>query len=1147
MKKILLITGLLVLILAAGILWISQKVEGVVDYLQQEHGLEISYRTLSANLTGIFFSDLTISYASHHASFEEVRATVFWQFPLSLPGVGVVFSNGQVELASLDDLPVVASDAKAQKKEEASGMSIEETIGRYSALFRGIQMDNLDVQWPGGKVEGVQLGIDDNFQFRLRTELIEVSGEELRAFNAHGRLRPDRLQLDLTRASLGWQDYTLRAYGTLDRAGMEVVLFSQLPLDIPHLSSRVDLEVRVHGPWDEIGYEGEVHTLSATVLGYEDFPDLEVYFQGDFSGLTASVEPRQGDDLHLLLAADFASGDVELKATLHELDLQRYLMPRLPFIAFEDISGVVTGRWIMQQQAFAGSAELDFCYDSFWEPLEATVNTDVVISSRGVRFLGGQVRSPAFEAQGGGKLSYDFEDFFSLWFNGTAHDLAPILRAFNVDFIEGTSRFHVDLHGPLRSPLLEVAVDAPYLEIFDGELQDASGQMWLDGRSLQFQSVRARSGDGEALVPRGSLTIHAVDEIKLDLDFYGSDIALGDALAFGNIGDLPLLPTIQRAEGRVWGEVRDLQVQARGELSPHELGGMIIPALRVEGGLAHRRVSAKVQDEQEQHFLEGWVDFDGDMALQAQGQQLDMQEIWSEMPSDWSVAASSYAVDVEGTVQNPVGRADIHGVQVSHKSQDLLVQSHLQLDYRDQVLTAEAVTLDVLSPLIASGHGSTFSHRVAGEGRGEQELFSTLSTELGTLEVRASLEALHLVSVAVEGEVDLRMVPLFVDDQLQASGAARIVLEGDDVIVGQIRMLSGSELYHDEHPQLRVRQLSSRVYFDRTAMQGGLENISLRIGRDGTGTGQVRFEFPESGAIIYDVQYQVRNLFYQERDNIFLLDSQGEIHGDSRDEPVGVAQVDVRRGQINIRTANGDGTPAAPAPVIPGDWTVHVRGGSPVRVSLDQGNLMLLPDVEGRLYAGTLNLEGRIEVLSGALVLNRDHYVLQRGFLEFDGGMEPRLDITATTSKQGHQVFVHVTGTSDNPQLRFRSIPALPQEQIVSLLVLGSYDDDISPTAAASHVLANQVAETLNTMTGPVLRGEAAFRVAPSGLMGESPDIALTTELSERMEIRITRELSAEGAQQFQVIYKLFDFLHVRGREEFGGSYGVDLEYRIGR
>ena len=75
---------------------------------------------------------------------------------------------------------------------------------------------------------------------------------------------------------------------------------------------------------------------------------------------------------------------------------------------------------------------------------------------------------------------------------------------------------------------------------------------------------------------------------------------------------------------------------------------------------------------------------------------------------------------------------------------------------------------------------------------------------------------------------------------------------------------------------------------------------------------------------------------------------------------------------------------------------------------------------------------------------------ITRGIIHFDGNVpiDPRIDLVAETDVDDLSVSVSVTGSSSRPEIAFRSVPALPEEELLARLLFGGSITTLSATDA---------------------------------------------------------------------------------------------------
>ncbi len=93
---------------------------------------------------------------------------------------------------------------------------------------------------------------------------------------------------------------------------------------------------------------------------------------------------------------------------------------------------------------------------------------------------------------------------------------------------------------------------------------------------------------------------------------------------------------------------------------------------------------------------------------------------------------------------------------------------------------------------------------------------------------------------------------------------------------------------------------------------------------------------------------------------------------------------------------------------------------------------------------------GRADVVRGGYEFAGKRFELTRGVIRFQGAFppDPVLDIVATSNIQSLNATVNVTGTGQKPVIAFTSVPALPQDELLSRLLFGTSITNLSAPEA---------------------------------------------------------------------------------------------------
>ncbi len=182
-------------------------------------------------------------------------------------------------------------------------------------------------------------------------------------------------------------------------------------------------------------------------------------------------------------------------------------------------------------------------------------------------------------------------------------------------------------------------------------------------------------------------------------------------------------------------------------------------------------------------------------------------------------------------------------------------------------------------------------------------------------------------------------------------------------------------------------------------------------------------------------------------------------------------------------------------------------------------------------------LTGRITANSGTLFYRKDRYEIQRGTLEFppDSEIEPIINLQAETEIGGYQIFVNLAGPlKDTERLAatVRSSPALPSDDVVSLITTGSLSNTAGgiPTLAQSGI--NTAAEILtdSIINNPArkatdkLFGLNVFEIDPiisGNQINPSARLTVGRQINNNLRVTYSTNLSQDQNQVLALEYRV--------------------------
>lgn len=119
-------------------------------------------------------------------------------------------------------------------------------------------------------------------------------------------------------------------------------------------------------------------------------------------------------------------------------------------------------------------------------------------------------------------------------------------------------------------------------------------------------------------------------------------------------------------------------------------------------------------------------------------------------------------------------------------------------------------------------------------------------------------------------------------------------------------------------------------------------------------------------------------------------------------------------------------------------------------------------DVRLRGGATAPEVFGRVQLVRGDYDFAGKRFQLTRGDIRFLGGYppDPILAVAAENSGNGFSALLNIDGTAQRPQIKFSSVPALPEDEVLSRVLFGSSVTDLSAPEAI------QLAGALTSLRG---------------------------------------------------------------------------------
>lgn len=260
------------------------------------------------------------------------------------------------------------------------------------------------------------------------------------------------------------------------------------------------------------------------------------------------------------------------------------------------------------------------------------------------------------------------------------------------------------------------------------------------------------------------------------------------------------------------------------------------------------------------------------------------------------------------------------------------------------------------------------------------------------------------------------------------------------------------------------------------------------------------------------------------------------------------AAAEVPRLQVREINRAGTGEDQAP-PAKPWKLDIEASGRNRLMVTgmgLDsewRADLNIGGNTDRMSIIGTANL------VRGAYEFAGKRFELTRGQIRFTGGYppDPTLDVVAEANVQGLSATIRVGGTGLKPEIAFSSVPALPEDEVLSRLLFGTSVANLSAPealqlAGAAATLRNGGATAGNPLNklGRAI-GIDRIRVLPGNeATGQGTAVAAGKYIGKRVYVEVASDTQGYSATQIEV--ELTRWLSVLSKVSTLGETSVNVK-----
>jgi translocation and assembly module TamB len=245
-----------------------------------------------------------------------------------------------------------------------------------------------------------------------------------------------------------------------------------------------------------------------------------------------------------------------------------------------------------------------------------------------------------------------------------------------------------------------------------------------------------------------------------------------------------------------------------------------------------------------------------------------------------------------------------------------------------------------------------------------------------------------------------------------------------------------------------------------------IDSFAADAGKGGSATGAGTFDFAGANGVGLDLTVKAAKAVLIDRDDIGATVTgdlrfrssgrggtiSGDVLLDRSRYRLGQASNVAALPKLNIREINVPGGDDAEdeAPAAP--WTLAVHARAPGQLSVSGLGLRSEWSANIQIAGEPTNpaITGVARLIQGDYEFAGRQFELSRGVIRFAGETpaNPSLDIEADADTPGLSATIRVTGVAQKPEISFASIPALPQDELLSRLLFGTSITNLSAPEA---------------------------------------------------------------------------------------------------
>lgn len=482
-------------------------------------------------------------------------------------------------------------------------------------------------------------------------------------------------------------------------------------------------------------------------------------------------------------------------------------------------------------------------------------------------------------------------------------------------------------------------------------------------------------------------------------------------------------------------------------------------------------------------------------------------------------------------------------------------------EFSDLTVFVEDIQLSAVSPLLVQFKSNEiFFEKTQFTGPGTNIIFGgTAAIAEGgrqnlTIDGKLNLKTLNGLSpnVFLSGAADVAVRVGGTFEQPRFNGSATVAGASVSTLISDQRLsfqnVKGRVIFNAN--QAQIDSLSGtmgggRVNATGGALLSGFTPTRFRLNVHGD---EVMLPYPQGFRTTTDADLEISGTFSATGGQpATIISGNVNLRRAEYTQDIELADLINQRREGSLTEGSGESTFATTTQL---DLTVEGRDALVVRNNLADTTGSVSLRVVGPLESPVVS--GRITATGGTLNFRRDRYEITRALIDLPAqrDADPILNIQAETEIKGYTVAANVTGPLSQPNVTLRSDPALPQSDVVSLVLTGNLSTgDTGASTLAQTGLGTAASLLTDTLiNAPAQRatdklfGLNRFEIDPliTGRGGASPTARLTIgrQINKNLSITYSTNVTADQNQVLAVEYRVSNRLSFVAQYEQGSVNG---------